>query len=269
MAQCPVCASSIADDFGLIECGECGAHLIVHMDGRVEHSGQGLQEHHSEESRIASLGGEPPPTEDMAAFQDTYREFEPEAERELEKTQFTPSQPVDLVSNEPASGEDLFPESPPSTFESLSEELPAPPSEDPPDSSGEGAEPSDPLAVLDSPLEESPGESYQSSEGAAIDSPDLADVARFGNSPNSGGREGSLRYTLWIEGIDTADVRNAFKEAITDKKLLWDTEKILKSIHKGRVAIENVSSIKAQVVVTRLKHLPIQVKWEQHAIHDS
>src|SRR5262245_42386479 len=39
MGICPVCNARVADDFGLIECENCNAQLIVHVDGRVEYSG--------------------------------------------------------------------------------------------------------------------------------------------------------------------------------------------------------------------------------------
>lgn len=98
-------------------------------------------------------------------------------------------------------------------------------------------------------------------------SPDLSDVQAFGNSDSSGGREGNLRYNLTLEGIDTSDIREAFREALTDRKFMWDTDQILRSIKHGRVRIENVSPIKAYILITRLRSLPIHVHWEQYAVH--
>jgi hypothetical protein len=97
------------------------------------------------------------------------------------------------------------------------------------------------------------------------DSPDLSDVADFGNSDASG-RDGSLRYDLIITGIDTADVREAFREAITDRKLVWDIDQILRSLKNGEVKIENVTPPKAYIVISRLRSLPVQVRWEQYAV---
>src|SRR4051794_4796530 len=39
MALCPVCGEGIPDEFGLLECESCGAQLLIHVDGHVEHSG--------------------------------------------------------------------------------------------------------------------------------------------------------------------------------------------------------------------------------------
>lgn len=101
---------------------------------------------------------------------------------------------------------------------------------------------------------------------AAPSSTNLGDVANFGNSEMSGGREGPLRYNLFIEGIDTVDVREAFREAITDRKLMWDTDQILKSVRNGRVNISNVAPTKAYILITRLRGMPVHVRWEQYAI---
>lgn len=100
-------------------------------------------------------------------------------------------------------------------------------------------------------------------------SPDLSDIAHFGNSEASSHREGSLRYTLKIAGIDTADVREAFREALTDRKFMWDTDEILRGIRNGEVEIVNVAAVKAHVLITRLRTLPVRVVWEQYAIQQT
>jgi hypothetical protein len=117
------------------------------------------------------------------------------------------------------------------------------------DEPGGGAEPAPPV--------------YNS---APADSPDLSDVARFGNSELSGSRDGALRYTLFIEGIDTTDVRQAFREAITDRKFVWDTDNILRSVRNGNCTIQNVAPSKAYMLISRLRGLPVKVRWEQYAI---
>jgi len=96
-------------------------------------------------------------------------------------------------------------------------------------------------------------------------SPDLSDIARFGNS-DSAANEGSLRYRVFVVGIDTADVRESFREAITDRKMMWDTEEILRSIKNGEVELQNISPAKAYIIISRLRTLPVQIRWEQYAI---
>ncbi|NJL25828.1 MAG: hypothetical protein HC902_12070 [Calothrix sp. SM1_5_4] len=61
-------------------------------------------------------------------------------------------------------------------------------------------------------------------------------------------------------------MREAFREAITDRKFLWDIDQILRSIRNGEVVIANVTAPKAYILVTRLRPLPLEVKWEQYGI---
>jgi hypothetical protein len=97
-------------------------------------------------------------------------------------------------------------------------------------------------------------------------SPDLSDIGRFGNSDVSAVGEGSLRYNIHVTGIDTADVRSQFREAVTDKKMMWDAELILRSIKNGEVKLTAMSAVKAYIIVSRLRGLPVQIRWEQYAI---
>lgn len=128
----------------------------------------------------------------------------------------------------------------------------------------QGALPPEPYPDFDGQEASSQGAVYNSSDSSA--SPDMSDVARFGNSDISGGREGPLRYNLFIEGVDTVDIREAFREAITDRKLMWDTDQILRSLRNGQVNIQNIAPTKAYILITRLRGLPVQVRWEQYAI---
>lgn len=245
MVQCPICGAEITEDFGIVECHSCQAQLVIHIDGRVEHAGA-VDSTTDEKVMVEDEDSSSP--EEAPAFFDAPQEFDPEPDAEVSK-----------VMTAPVAAPPPLPE--PTQY------TPSPSA--PPDLATKGR---DPLAILEDYEEEEEEESEEYVSSAPpihpIDSADLADLARFANSAESGGRDGSLRYTLYIEGIDTADVREAFKEAITDKKLLWDTEGILRSIRRGEVKIENVSSAKAHIVVTRLKLLPLTVSWEQHAIHE-
>lgn len=222
MGSCPVCNGHVADDFGLMECENCGAQLIVHVDGRVEYSGN----REVSQSNVAA-----------GALSEI------------------PELPENLTP-EPAA----LPESP---LDDLFEHDPAAPEELPAELGGEVA----PEKMFDGNEHDSLDEAppmYQ--QGPPANSPDLSDLAAFANSSESGGREGPLRYNLAVSGIDTSDVREAFREAITDRKFMWDTDQILRSIRHGEVRIANVAPGKAYMLINRLRNLPVRVKWEQHAI---
>ncbi len=229
MAKCPLCAAQVQDDFGLMECANCGAQLIVHVDGRVEHSGdQG-------EAKVAS-------GTQVFEFGEAAREIEIDPHRP-EKT-MAGIAPGDLVP--PQSDADEF-------------ELP--------EQASEGTKPPELPAVFeDDSTQAIDDDATVYIPPHAPDSPDLSDIAGFGNSDVSSTREGSLRYTLFVSGIDTVDVRNSFREAITDRKLVWDIDQILRSVKNGEVKIQNVSAAKAFIVASRLRNLPVQVRWEQYAI---
>ena len=227
MGACPVCNHPVPDDFGLISCESCGAQLIVHVDGRVEHSTG------EPEPEPLEPGEQPSDFAPQAVFPPQEMEFSSENE-----------EPVSDFAPEEQGEEELLPP------ELVAPELP----EEPPQQMFDGSEPDMSPAA----------EVYQS--GPQANSPDLSDLANFAKSADSGGREGPLRYNLSVTGIDTSDVREAFREAITDRKFMWDTEQILRSIRNGEVRIANVSPVKAFILINRLRNLPVRVEWEQYAI---
>lgn len=265
MAQCPVCAGAIPDDFGLIECPSCNAQLLVHMDGRVEYSS-------GEQPPVA----EPPegPRPDPKSKPEEVFELG-DGNRELEFDFKTPTPSLEPVDPQP-SPQTLVAEEPPlvdiadAPAEEFAAEEPAA-ENPPPDAADESAPAPVPGEFVDDlvPDDQPPGEVYGANPPVprpSPDSPDLSDIARFGNSDASTSRDGSLRYNLHIRGIDTSDIRDAFREAITDRKLVWDIEQILRSMRNGEVHITNIPAPKAFIVISRLRNLPVQIDWEQYAI---
>jgi hypothetical protein len=179
MTKCPSCGSEVAGDFGLVNCGGCGAMVMIDLSGQ-----------------------EPAP---VAEFEQS--------------------------------------------------ETDSPPAEMPP------------LTDMPPPIDEASPEEWADTPSAAHH--DLREIAGFGNSEVSEVREGSLRYNLFISGIDTAEIRRDFIEVIEDKKLMLDRNKIIETIHNGEIAIKDVAPIKCAILVQRLKSLPIQMQWEQYAIHQA
>ncbi len=297
MSHCPVCDAPVADDFGLIECASCGAQLLVHMDGTVEHQGK---------EPIGDFAPAPPLLEPEVEFDFGDGDddaIDPDINHAAanEATQMrTMERPPgaanpgaqDLVP--PAEGDDEFGMPEDDVFGSGRDYTPDVNEEDAPVLPDEEAEPAkeflgddagdaeagesdaaEPEAGSEDLFPEFDGSEDQGpaplayNQAPASASSDLGDVASFGNSEASGGREGPLRYNLFIEGIDTVDVRESFREALTDRKLMWDTDQILRSIRNGNVNIPNVAPTKAYILITRLRGMPVQVRWEQYAISQS
>ncbi|MGZ3722814.1 MAG: hypothetical protein ACXVA9_07800 [Bdellovibrionales bacterium] len=264
----------------------------MHMDGRVEYSGAQLApEYESAES------GDPDATEVAKKPSEENFEFgDPLAEIELPPELPDANEPTilhqDLMkesdfseqekryeadfNNDPAADIDATQQLPPPVPAAVSnsqshrveeevsefgrEEQPVDQEEKPSFEEEAAPPPVDPFDIIP---EEPAAEVYN--PGVAKDSPDLSDIATFGNSDSST-RDGSLRYNLIITGIDTADVRESFREAITDRKLVWDIDQILRSLKNGEVRIPNVPPPKAYMLISRLRNLPVQVRWEQYAI---
>jgi hypothetical protein len=231
MAQCPVCQADLIDDFGLIECAHCGAQVLVQVDGSVQHASQ---------EEPSQFGFREPERELPADFEDQLI-----AELEEPNDERTPDLAPPVPEHEPLFEPEPDPEPEPSNDE---------PHEKP--------------DIFADDLSDLPAEppGYRA-PATAPDSPDLSDIARFGNSEASSGRDGSLRYSLSIQGIDTVDVREALREALTDRKFIWDTESLLRSIRDGQLQLHDVTASKAFMLISRLRSLPVRVKWEQHAIH--
>lgn len=98
-------------------------------------------------------------------------------------------------------------------------------------------------------------------------SSDMSDIANFGNSEISQGREGMLRFNLHIGGIDTSDIRAEVREILTDARFLWDAEKLMSEIRDGELHIKEITAVKSALLVQRLRTVPVEIRWEQYAIH--
>lgn len=221
------------------------------MDGKVEHSKGDAESSNEPDPFAATDPAVPIDLGDIFDADEPETEPEPAADSESASNTVASSTEEDNVEFLSESEPEAEPEPEPEAHF----EAPVEPQADAYDVFAEGNESSEPEAYSVAPK--------------ASDSPDLSDIAQFGNSESSGGRDGTLRYILYISGIDTSDVRMAFREALTDRKFLWDTDQILRSLKNGHVRIENVSATKAHVLITRLRNMPVKVRWEQYAIHQS
>ena len=104
---------------------------------------------------------------------------------------------------------------------------------------------------------------YQPEVGVEVpsdSSSDLSSIADFGNQDVD---LGALRYSVVIEGIDSSQTRALIKEALEDSKFGWNVDEILMGLGRGRLQIDGLSAVKAAILVKRIRHLPISVKWGQ------
>lgn len=99
--------------------------------------------------------------------------------------------------------------------------------------------------------------------------PDMREIANYGNSIVSQGNEGMLRYNLFISGIDTAEMRSQLHDTISDAKFLWDADELISHIESGELKIQDLTAIKASILVQRIRNLSLDIRWEQYAIHQA
>lgn len=98
---------------------------------------------------------------------------------------------------------------------------------------------------------------------------DLRDIATFGNSEASLAKEGAYRFNISISGIDSADMKRDVRDALTDTRFLWDLDDVLSRIEGGTLKLKDMPAVKSAIIIQRLKILPVDIKWEQYAIHQS
>lgn len=118
--------------------------------------------------------------------------------------------------------------------------------------------------TLNAPLSQSLNPlSVASRLGQSIKNP-LQDVVDFANS-NEASTAG-IEYNLKISGIDSKDLLEAVKEALTDSRFMWDLDKILENIKDGELNINRISPVKASLLVSRLRFHDLEISWEQNAL---
>ncbi len=93
------------------------------------------------------------------------------------------------------------------------------------------------------------------------------DINEYGNSEVSVGLEGVMWFNIYIGGIDSGDILEAIRESLLDPQFMWDIGEIMGGVRNGELELLKVSPVKASIVVNRLKSMPIQIRWEQHTIH--
>ena len=76
-----------------------------------------------------------------------------------------------------------------------------------------------------------------------------------------------MRVRVTIQGIDTPELRSEVEEALSDKKFMWDTDGLMRSVKSGRLIIDNATPLKAAILIDRIKGMNLEIKWEQFAIN--
>ena len=100
-------------------------------------------------------------------------------------------------------------------------------------------------------------------------STNFSDINEYGNSNISIAAEGVLRFNVYISGIDSSEILESIRESLWDKQFMWDIDELMESVQSGELELRDISAVKASIVVSRLKSIPIQIRWEQYAINQA
>ena len=274
---CPKCGAILKDDYGMVTCPKCDSILFIDLDG-IAHMGS------VEDAPRNGVEDAPAPTT-----------AEPEAQFEAQfENDAAPFDPPKFDENWSATSDSEEPAEPvlvsfdegfsPSQFET-----PQPLAEQPDyfQSNEELAQPSyepKPAEPIPAPAEEefsmesfmgghvesAGGESGAAGASGQFSNPDdPLDLNDFANSEISQAKDGHLLFRLYIDGIDSKEIRDSLREAITDQRFAWDASRIMANISKGKLKIDQLPPVKAVILVNRIKRLPIQIRWEQYEITQS
>jgi hypothetical protein len=101
-------------------------------------------------------------------------------------------------------------------------------------------------------------------EATVVEDETFQEIQSFVSSPVSEMREGTFFYDVKILNLDTQDLKDEVLDILKDKKLGIDLKKL--NFKLSHLVIEDLNAVKASVLVTKLKHLPIDIEWTQKSL---
>ncbi len=97
----------------------------------------------------------------------------------------------------------------------------------------------------------------------------IEEIANFGNQPAATTESGLLFYDLKISKVDTIELRKALLDILKDAKFKWNIEDLDRKIHNGVLVLSRLSPIKTSVLVKKIRHLDVEVRWSQGNIYET
>ena len=101
-----------------------------------------------------------------------------------------------------------------------------------------------------------------------VDTADPLGLSAYANSEMSGAMDGAFVVTVIISGIDAKDLRDDIRQVLQDPRFGWNVSALMAGIRNGELRLERITPVKATIVVNRIKHLSVSIRWEQNAITD-
>lgn len=139
--------------------------------------------------------------------------------------------------------------------------IPPPPPELVAASEAEGAEgPLNEADWFDQPLEHGFTTPEQLNV-SANETVDFSDVVEFANSAELD--HSPLAYTLWIEGIDSGEIRARVEDVLSDSRLNFHLGDVMKNLKKGVLELRDLNPVKASFIASRLRAEAVNFRWRQ------
>ena len=262
MPQCPSCNKEIADDFGLANCSFCGVSVFVNMDGQVEiqsgaESNPEQVPYEEPANEMAFNNNEnfqnnPPPVAENNSFLGTPNMAEEAYSEEplVEDYEANNDGPVEKTEVMVEPNDEYFEMTEGSAEGNYSENI------------DENMDAADPNAInADNSIF-----NEDLRPKVNVDPSDISDIADFANSNSIEADDGDLRINVFISGIDTKAIREAIVEELTDKKLNIHVETLMNQVVNGTLKIQDLSPLKASIIVERLNNYSLSIRWEQYAL---
>lgn len=227
MSQCPVCSSPIEDSFGLIECPRCQKILFADFDGTLkvhDESSETSPQKEVDQDEESSNGW------DLDRKTHALSNLDPDLEPEPEVDDVAPEQIMESVEPAVATSPDFNP------FEI----------ED---------------ASIEEVVEDPIIDPIETPENAPVFSSTINEINQFASSEDSSLKQGMLIYNLTIKNIDTEDLKQEILEILKENKLNIDTKKLKFAL--PTLELKDLNPVKVSVIVSKIKHLPIDVEWAQ------
>lgn len=273
MVQCTQCNSELDEDFGLVTCQNCGAQLLIEMDGQVVDASSSQPEGQSsldvnelETSDNVAFSANKELTQNMLSdlesesnqldsFQD-FNNFQIDEPEESEESH----QPNEAA--EYRGDEQQIDEPEPQALDNFLEFDNSEENIDTALDNQEVAESEDepePVTInAQWPDHSNVGESQNSANV-------MQEIQEYANSEESALDQGPLLYDLRIQGIDTKELRNQVLEHLSDSQLGIEAEQL--KIDQGCLILDSLNPVITSVIVQRIKALPVIVDWRQHAAY--
>lgn len=272
MTQCPKCATTIKEDYGMVTCPGCGSFLFIDMEGvaqmgqaepasAAEASSKVIEE--SSSSVFESFEEPAAPTAEespFAAFPETTFETNPSLS---DPSGASIAEHNPFLFHTPAEAEPVpAAESVAAAWEASAESEPV--VEEPPMPVNDNFSMDSFLGLGDpAPAEAAP------TDQSPLSPDDPLGINEFANSELSQAKDGLLMYRVTVSGIDSKEIRESIREAIQDLRFAWDASQIMARISKGVLRLDQLAPVKASILVGRIKRLPVRIHWEQYAITQS